>query len=140
MKLLLDANISWKLIKILTPVFSECTHVGLIDLTVPAKDIDIWNYASENEYIIITKDNDFLDLLVLKGFPHNFVPFLLDTKFIIYRFISFFPLTIIFCVYYFRKENPLPIMVGHFIINIATVFQIFIMSMLPTLYESIKSM
>ena len=69
MKLLLDANISWKLINILTPIFGECTHVDLINLAVPAKDLDIWNYALENGYIIITKDNDFLDLLELKGFP-----------------------------------------------------------------------
>jgi predicted nuclease of predicted toxin-antitoxin system len=69
MKLLLDANISWKLINILTPIFGECTHVDLINLAVPVKDLDIWNYALENGYIIITKDNDFLDLLELKGFP-----------------------------------------------------------------------
>jgi len=69
MKLLLDANISWKLINTLSPIFGECTHVDLINLTVPVKDIDIWNYALENGYIIITKDNDFLDLLELKGFP-----------------------------------------------------------------------
>ena len=71
---------------------------------------------------------------------HSFIPFLLDSKFIMYRFISFFPLTIIFCIYYYRKRNPLPIMIGHFIINVATVFQILIMSMFPALYESIKSM
>jgi predicted nuclease of predicted toxin-antitoxin system len=73
MKLLLDANISWKLINSLSPVFGECTHVDLIGLAVPAKDIDIWNYALENGYIIITKDNDFLDLLELKGFPPKVV-------------------------------------------------------------------
>jgi predicted nuclease of predicted toxin-antitoxin system len=73
MKLLLDANISWKLVDILAPVFGECTHVDLIGLTVPAKDKDIWNYALENGYIIITKDNDFLDLLELKGFPPKVV-------------------------------------------------------------------
>ena len=73
MKLLLDANISWKLINTLTPVFGECSHVDSIDLTIPAKDEDIWNYAKENGYIIITKDNDFLDLLELKGFPPKVV-------------------------------------------------------------------
>jgi len=73
MKLLLDANISWKLTNILAPIFGECTHVDLISLTVPVKDDDIWNYALENGYIIITKDNDFLDLLELKGFPPKVV-------------------------------------------------------------------
>jgi len=73
MKILLDANISWKLINTLKPIFGECAHVDLIGLNVPAVDIEIWNYALENEYIIITKDNDFLDLLELKGFPPKIV-------------------------------------------------------------------
>ena len=73
MKILLDANISWKLINKLKPVFGECAHVDLIGLDVPAKDIDIWKYASDNDYIIITKDNDFADLLELYGFPPKIV-------------------------------------------------------------------
>jgi len=73
MKILLDANISWKLVNILTPIFGECVHVDLIGLTVPAEDKDIWDYALKNEYIIITKDNDFLDFLEFKGFPPKVV-------------------------------------------------------------------
>jgi len=73
MKILLDANISWKLINILAPIFGECAHVDLAGLKVPAKDISIWNYALENGYTIITKDTDFLDLLELKGFPPKVV-------------------------------------------------------------------
>ena len=63
MKILLDANISWKLTNSLKQVYEECVHVDLIGLSVPADDVTIWNYALENGYIIITKDNDFLDLL-----------------------------------------------------------------------------
>src|SRR5215471_12853651 len=73
MKILLDANISWKLINKLKPIFGECAHVDLIGLDVPAEDIDIWNYALDNGYIIITKDNDFVDLLDLNGFPPKVV-------------------------------------------------------------------
>jgi len=73
MKLLLDANISWKLVNILMPVFGECKHVDSIGLPVPVDDSDIWNYALKNGYIIVTKDNDFLDLLELKGFPPKIV-------------------------------------------------------------------
>jgi len=73
MKILLDANISWKLINKLKPVFGECAHVDLIGLDVPAEDIDIWNYALDNGYIIITKDNDFADLLEINGFPPKVV-------------------------------------------------------------------
>ena len=73
MKLLLDANISWKLVDRLKPIFGDCAHVDLIGLDVPAEDIDIWNYAENNGYIIITKDTDFVDLLELKGFPPKVV-------------------------------------------------------------------
>ena len=73
MKILLDANISWKLVNRLKPIFGECAHVDLIGLNVPAEDTDIWNYAEKNGYIIITKDNDFIDLLELNGFPPKIV-------------------------------------------------------------------
>ncbi|GHU68076.1 hypothetical protein FACS189447_10550 [Spirochaetia bacterium] len=73
MKILLDANISWKLTKILSPIFGECLHVDNIGITVPAQDMDIWDYAKENNFIIITKDNDFVDLLEVKGYPPKIV-------------------------------------------------------------------
>ena len=73
MRILLDANISWKLVSKLKPIYGECVHADLIGLKVPADDIDIWDYALENNYIIITKDNDFLNLMELKGFPPKIV-------------------------------------------------------------------
>jgi predicted nuclease of predicted toxin-antitoxin system len=73
MKIVLDANISWKLTAALNPVFGECAHVDLIGLDVPADDIDIWNYALQHGYIIITKDSDFVNLLELQGFPPKIV-------------------------------------------------------------------
>jgi predicted nuclease of predicted toxin-antitoxin system len=73
MKILLDANISWKLVNILKTAFDDCAHVDLIGLGTPADDKSIWNYALNNGYIIVTKDNDFLDLLELNGFPPKVV-------------------------------------------------------------------
>lgn len=66
---------------------------------------------------------------------HSFIPTLFDIKYVIYRFLSFLPLTIILCVHYYKKKNPLPIMVGHGIIDVATVMQILVMSLNPELYE-----
>jgi predicted nuclease of predicted toxin-antitoxin system len=56
-KILLDANISWKLAKMLSSVFGECSHVDSIGITVPAQDIDIWKYAKE--LIQELSENDF---------------------------------------------------------------------------------
>jgi predicted nuclease of predicted toxin-antitoxin system len=73
MKILLDANISWKLVNTLKPIFGECTHVDLIGLNVPADDVDIWNYALDNGYTIITKDSDFVNLLEINRLPAKIV-------------------------------------------------------------------
>jgi predicted nuclease of predicted toxin-antitoxin system len=69
MKLLLEANFSWRLSIKLKQHFTDCVHVDKIDLPVPAKDTEIWNCALENQYIIVTNDEDFLNLSHVKGFP-----------------------------------------------------------------------
>ena len=74
MKLLLDANISWRLTSILKEHFGECLHADDIqELEFPAKDLKIWQYAKDNGYTIITCDNDFNNLNTLKGFPPKIV-------------------------------------------------------------------
>lgn len=69
MKLLLDANISRRLTVKLKLHFEVCIHVDNIGISVPAKDIEIWNCALNNNFIIVTNDNDFLNLAEVKGFP-----------------------------------------------------------------------
>lgn len=71
---------------------------------------------------------------------HSFIPVLFDSKYIIYRFISFLPLTVILCWHYYKKRNPLPIMVGHAVIDFATVIQIILTSFIPGFYEMMCGM
>lgn len=66
---------------------------------------------------------------------HSFIPTLFDAKYIAYRFLSFLPLTIILCWHYQKHRNPLPIMIGHAIIDVATVAQILATSAIPGFYE-----
>jgi len=73
MKLLLDANLSWRLASVLAEHFGECTHVNKTDLPKPAKDTEIWNYASANGYTIVTQDSDFLNLFETRGFPPKII-------------------------------------------------------------------
>jgi len=74
MKLLLDANISWKLMPILKEHFGECIHADDIPgLEFPARDTEIWQYAKANGYAIITRDNDFNDLITVRGFPPKII-------------------------------------------------------------------
>jgi predicted nuclease of predicted toxin-antitoxin system len=73
MKLLLDANIFWRLTAKLKVHFNDCFQVDHIGLTVPAKDAEIWNHALANDLIIVTNDDDFLNLANAKGFPPKVV-------------------------------------------------------------------
>lgn len=71
---------------------------------------------------------------------HSFIPTLFDARYIIYRFISFLPCAIILCIYYQKKKNLVPIMVGHALIDVATVMQILATSMIPGFYEKMCSL
>jgi len=73
MNLLLDANLSWRLTDLLSEHFGKCIHVNHTELPKPAKDIEIWNYAAANEYIIVTQDSDFLNLFETKGYPPKII-------------------------------------------------------------------
>lgn len=73
--LLLDANLSWRSIAILNEYYDNCVHVDNIGLKVPAKDSEIWEYAKESQSVIVTNDEDFLNLQVLLGFPPKVVLF-----------------------------------------------------------------
>lgn len=87
-----------------------------------------------NKYVAIFVPAFFFAL------QHSFIPTLMDFTYIVYRFISFLPLTIILCWYYYKKRNPLPIMIGHALIDVATVIQILATSTIDSFYEMMCSM
>jgi predicted nuclease of predicted toxin-antitoxin system len=73
MILLLDANLSWRLTNLLKPYFDEVWHIESVDLQKPAIDIEIWEFARLHHTIIVTNDDDFYKLSILKGFPPKVV-------------------------------------------------------------------
>ena len=68
MNLLFDQNISYKVARMLSFNFADCKHVSDLNLT-DASDDQIWMYAKQNKYCIVTFDSDFLNLATLKGSP-----------------------------------------------------------------------
>jgi predicted nuclease of predicted toxin-antitoxin system len=67
-KLLLDQNLSPRLVNRLVDLYPDSSHVYLIGLDT-APDSIIWEYARDNEFIIVTRDADFSDLNVMLGYP-----------------------------------------------------------------------
>ncbi|SRR3989344_7300317 len=68
MKLLLDQNISRKLVKQLKVLFSGSSHVYLLDLQT-ATDEKVWNYARDNGFTLVTQDSDFNERSLIYGYP-----------------------------------------------------------------------
>lgn len=88
-------------------------------------------------------ENKFCAVIVPAFFfalQHCFIPTLLEPRYVIYRFISFLPCAIFLCWHYYKKRNPLPIMIGHAVIDVATVMQILATSMIPGFYEMMLNM
>ena len=48
MKLLLDENISWRMIARLKPYYSEVLHISFSGLSKPITDRQIWDFAKEH--------------------------------------------------------------------------------------------
>lgn len=72
MSFLLDQNISFRVVALISGTFDKVKQVKELGLT-DASDLDIWNYAFRNKYTIITFDSDFIDLANLKGTPPKVV-------------------------------------------------------------------
>lgn len=49
-------------------MFLNASHVAYHDLA-DAKDMDIWRFAQQADFAIVTKDSDFNDLSALYGAP-----------------------------------------------------------------------
>lgn len=72
MKFLIDNNLSYKLASILSADFRGSAHVRAV-LSVQSDDSKIWRYAGRNDFIILTKDNDFDEFTQLYGCPPKVV-------------------------------------------------------------------
>jgi predicted nuclease of predicted toxin-antitoxin system len=69
MAFLVDANISWRIVKMISDTYPGSIHVNQIRKSPPMTDGEIWEYAKTNGLIIITNDDDFYKLSVLLGYP-----------------------------------------------------------------------
>ncbi|HCI55604.1 MAG TPA: DUF5615 family PIN-like protein [Bacteroidales bacterium] len=66
MKLLFDQNISFRITNKIQDLFPGAKQVRELGLE-NSKDSDIWTYAKEKGYCIVTFDGDFYDMGLVKG-------------------------------------------------------------------------
>lgn len=68
MRLLLDQNLSPRLVPALGDLYPGSTHVREVGLQA-ADDDTVWRYAAEHGFAIISKDADFHERSFLLGYP-----------------------------------------------------------------------
>ncbi len=72
MKLLLDQNISFRIASRIQDIYPGTRQVKELGLE-NSKDLIIWEYARRNGFCILTFDNDFYDIGLLKGSPPKII-------------------------------------------------------------------
>lgn len=68
MKLLFDQNLSRKLVARLADIFPDSSHIQFHEMA-EANDTDIWEFAKNNNFCIVTQDADFAEKSRLYGSP-----------------------------------------------------------------------
>lgn len=72
MKLLFDQNISYRIIGKISQYFSGSKHISECGL-MNCSDSEVWEYAKNNDYSIVTFDSDFYDISVINGHPPKII-------------------------------------------------------------------
>ena len=68
MRLLLDQNLSPRLLDLLADLYPASTHVRSVGLA-NADDETVWRYAVQQGFVIVSKDSDFHQRSFLYGHP-----------------------------------------------------------------------
>jgi predicted nuclease of predicted toxin-antitoxin system len=71
-RLLLDENLSERLLPLLIDLFPGSTHVRTLGRG-GAPDTSVWDIARDGGFLLVTRDEDFVGMSVLRGTPPKVV-------------------------------------------------------------------
>jgi predicted nuclease of predicted toxin-antitoxin system len=71
-KLLLDENLSRKLVVRLAELYPDSSHVAEVGL-LASPDREVWEYAKTRNFVIVSADSDFYELATTIGPPPKVV-------------------------------------------------------------------
>lgn len=79
MKLLLDENLSDRIIHRIVDLYPNSEHIKTLGLTNTDNAV-IWEYAKANDFVIVSKDCDFHQRSLLYGHPPKFIYLLIGNS------------------------------------------------------------
>ena len=68
MKLLLDENLSFRIVQLISDLYPGSASVEDFNLYA-ATDEEIWGFAARNDFVIVSKDSDFRQRSFARGAP-----------------------------------------------------------------------
>jgi predicted nuclease of predicted toxin-antitoxin system len=71
-RLLLDENLSDRIVAQIIDLYPESVHVKTLAL-IQSDDVLIWECAKANKFVIVSKDSDFHQRSLLYGHPPKFI-------------------------------------------------------------------
>jgi predicted nuclease of predicted toxin-antitoxin system len=71
-KLLLDENLSHRVLSKIVDLYPGSSHVKDNNL-IQADDEVVWNFAKQNDFIIVSKDSDFHQRSLVRGHPPKLI-------------------------------------------------------------------
>ena len=71
-KLLLDENVSDRIVPEIVDLFPDSTHVKHSGLK-EAEDNVVWDWAKQHNFTILSKDTDFYERAIVFGYPPKFI-------------------------------------------------------------------
>ncbi len=80
MKIIVDNNLSNRVAAFLEKTFKGSAHVEKFSLDEDTEDSQIWTFAKQNNFIILTKDNDFEAMSRLFGCPPKVIHLICGNK------------------------------------------------------------
>jgi predicted nuclease of predicted toxin-antitoxin system len=72
MKLLLDENLSRRLVPFLVHDYPGTSQVTLLGME-QASDMSLWQYAKAEGFVIVTRDADFQEIATVHGHPPSVI-------------------------------------------------------------------
>ncbi|MEH2000369.1 MAG: DUF5615 family PIN-like protein [Nostoc sp.] len=72
MKLLLDENLSDRIISRIVDFYPDSLHIKTLG-SINTDDVVIWEYAKARDFVIASKDSDFHQRSLLYGHPPKFI-------------------------------------------------------------------
>ena len=72
MKLLLDENVSDRIVEQIADLFPDSKHIKSVGLK-QADDRIVWDWAKEHGFAIASKDTDFCQRAIVFGHPPKFI-------------------------------------------------------------------